>query len=201
MQDCMKSGGKVVSTVTVYGTPDPLPPLIGFPITGQLVGGGGNGGSNSALKRALRQLFTNKDCAALLGGIDKANQILNHSLGTVNVDTQQSTGTSFDTAKTSIDSMTSPAIAATFVPVSGNFANGRFTGPNFSTFVGNTFAGYSPSAQLTVEVHELIHAASSPLTNKLFVDMMMPNIPGQPSNRANIYQIHKNCRTALPPRF
>jgi RHS repeat-associated protein len=167
---------------------------------GQDTRGGGGNTSNSTLKKDLRKILKNKDCAALLGGTNAATQVLNHFLGTVNVDTQPSTGQLFNSARATIDA--GLAIAETFVPRSGNFTNGQFTGPNFNSFVGNAFAGFDPSAQLTVEMHEFIHAASSPLTNKLFVDMMMPNIPGMAQNRiANIYEISKKCGTMLPPGF
>ena len=187
--DCPGGVGDESITVPVYGNLGLL----------SLLGGPG-GNSSGALKKGLREILKNKNCAALLGGINKANQILDHFLGTVNVDTQQSMGNLFNTAKPFIDS--GKAVAVTFTPASGNFTNGQFTGPNFSSFVGNTFAEYSSSAQLTVEMHEFIHAASSPLTNKLFVDMMRPNIPGMAKNRiSNVYDINKKCGTALPPGF
>jgi len=87
---------------------------------------------------------------------------------------------------------------------SGSYPNGILRGVRHGP--ANCKLGFSAppasSAQLTVEMHEFIHAASSPLTNKLFVDMMRPNIPGMAQNRiANIYDISKKCGTALPPGF
>ncbi len=89
------------------------------------------------------------------------------------------------------------------VPQGGNFTTGQWTGPNFHTYVGSTFNGYDPSAQLTVMWHEFMHAAKggTKLADAL-IDLKTPNVPGQFGNRtANIYEIAKKCGTALPPGF
>ena len=61
----------------------------------------------------------------------------------------------------------------------------------------------NPSAQETVMFHEFLHVAKGvSWLAKSFVDMKTPNVPGLAQNRtANIYQISKNCGTALPPGF
>jgi RHS repeat-associated protein len=154
---------------------------------------GGRGYSPEALKAALRKILKNPKCAALLGGTNKANQAVDHFLGQINVDAPGYSGNT--QAKADIDS--GAAWAETPVPDTGNFQGGQWTGPNFSTYIGNTVAGFTLSQQLTVQMHELIHATSSgSVIARGLVDLSNPF--GQ---LANVYQIHKDCGTALPPNY
>jgi RHS repeat-associated protein len=149
--------------------------------------------SSGTLRTALRNILRNPKCAALLGGSDKANQAVDHLLGQINVDSPGYSGNT--QAKADIDSGT--AWAETPVPAAGNFQGGQWTGPNFSTYIGSTVAAFSLSQQLTVEMHELIHATSpGGLISQGLVDLSNPF--GQ---LANVYQIHKDCDTALPPKY
>src|SRR5262249_57956207 len=104
--------------ITLYGNWSLLSLLGGF--------GPGDPGGKTSGGSTLRDALKNKDCAALLGGSDMASQILKHFSGTVNVDTQASTGALFNQAKSRIDR--GIAVATTPVPTAGNFTNGQFTG-------------------------------------------------------------------------
>lgn len=158
---------------------------------------------SGSLMDQLANLLKNPDCAALLGGEKTAAMVMAHLNSVVNVDTQNGTSPNFVQAKKDIDSPGGPA-AETLVPAKtdGYIVNGTWTGGNFNIYVGSTFASYSNSAQLTVLVHESIHAATTGKINQWMVDLQTANAPGMYSPRmANIYAIHKNCGTDLPPKY
>ena len=80
--------------------------------------------------------------------------------------------------------------------------NGAWTDGNFNIYVGNYFAGLSAGAQLSVLVHETIHAATTGKINQWMVDLQTATVPGMGSPRfGNIYAIAKNCGTSLPPGY
>jgi hypothetical protein len=108
-------------------------------------------------------------------------------------------GYSADTGeKQSIDS--GSALALTYVPREGNFENGSWTGPNFSTYIGAGVANMTVSQQATVEMHEFIHATSpGDWYSQNLVDMRNPSQYGGVT--ANIYDIQKDCGTDLPQGF
>jgi RHS repeat-associated protein len=198
------------SCVTVSGT-DPLADCAGnigacmASIDEELVTG--SGGGNSALG-LLKLALQKANCAALLGGSAKAAQLLAHFNGT----TMVSPNTKYSDQNTAQaqnvlygPQQQNPGGATTPVPDGGNFQNGNWaTTGGFTTYFGNVASGYSPSAQATVLVHEFMHAGSTGSTiETAAIDMVTPNVPGQQKSNitANIYQIQKNCGTALPPGY
>lgn len=89
------------------------------------------------------------------------------------------------------------AYAVTFVPVSGNFRNGQWVGPDFSSYIGSTVANSNLSQQATVEMHELIHVTTpGDFYSQGLVDLT--NMYGQ---LTNIFEIAHDCGTELPPNF
>jgi len=89
-------------------------------------------------------------------------------------------------------------------PVPYNQGTMAWSGTDFNTYVGNGFMNSTPSSRETMEFHEILHivAGGRRLAN-LFVDLKMrPILPGMARNRTeNIYQISKNCGTALPAGY
>jgi hypothetical protein len=163
-----------------------------------------------ALKSALKKILQNVNCAALLGGAANAAEILDHFQGFINVDAPNPNAAVPADAKSIIDN--GSAVALTPVPDSGNFQDGQFSGPNFNTYIGQTIANYNFSQQLSVEMHEFIHASlpgvGSPggfyaqhLADVAFLGAPNANPPIAGNRIANIYQIHANCGTALPPGY
>jgi len=156
------------------------------------------------LKQRLKDDLKKPDCNKLLGGPQKANQILDHFRGIINVDNPannatNSGGSLFGDAKNAIDS--GQAWAQTPVPY--NPATLQWSGTNFNTYVGSDFMNMTPSARETVMFHELLHIAKGvSWLAKSFVDMRTPNVPRLASDRlGNVYQISKDCGTALPPNY
>lgn len=190
------------SPMVSCATPPGSEPVVSFDFT-SAGGFGGGGGAGNSLKKALADILKNPDCAALLGGKDKVDMVLAHLNGVVNVDTQTGSSSEFLSAKQAIDSPNGPG-ARTLVPIPayGYIVNNQWQGGNFNIYIGNLVATYSPGAQLTVLVHEAIHAATTGKINQWNVDLMLPNVPGQGTRgTANTYTIATKCKTELPPGF
>jgi hypothetical protein len=164
---------------------------ISFGSGGLFSAGGGVG--LSELKGVLRNALKNKNCAALLGGTAKANAAVDHLTGIVNVDAPGYSGSA--SVKATIDS--GNALAMTAVPITGNFQNGQWSGPNFSTYIGSDVANFTLLQQATVEFHELIHVT----TDANFYAQALVDLSNMYGQTTNIYEIVKNCGTALPPKF
>ena len=177
-----------------------------IPLGGSIGGGTSSGttGGAGALGTRLRKALSNKECASLLGGSSIASQILNQFNGTVNVDspTANTNAPGFAAGQAQV---AAGATASTPVPNGGNFTNGQWSGPNFSTFVGNTFANYDVSVQATIEIHEFMHAASDgSLIATGLIDLTNPLPSGNRTvggQTMNIYAIAAKCGTMLPPNF
>jgi RHS repeat-associated protein len=167
--------------------------------------GGIGGGNSSGLMTLLKNALKNVNCAALLGGSDKAGQIL----ANFNGPTTLSAGAKYaDPNAAQAQGLIygpSSSVAITPVPQGGNFQNGAWaTKGGFTSYVGTVFGGYSTSAQATVLIHEFMHAGSSgSMLETAIIDLLTPNLPGQPNANitGNIYKISKDCGTALPPGF
>jgi RHS repeat-associated protein len=179
-----------------------------FPTTGAILDAGLTAGAvaegaqtalpkQPGLKERLKDDLKKPNCNKLLGGPQKASQILSHLRGVVDVGNDVFTQDKFLIDNGSLVARTEWYASRTTM---------QWSGGNFTTYVGSgngltSFMNMSPSAQETVMIHEFIHIAkgASNLMRSL-VDLKTPNVPGVPNaNRAgNIYEISKDCGTALP---
>jgi RHS repeat-associated protein len=155
----------------------------------------GTAAQPQSLNQRLRNDLKKPDCAALYGGPDRANQILNHFKGIVDVDTPNAGGGNwFNAAKKALDA---------------HFAWARtpalpdWTGYDFQTYVGPDYMGFTPSTKETIILHEFLHVSrGSSWLATAFVDLKMANVPGMAGDRlATAYEINKACGTELPPGY
>ena len=161
---------------------------ISYTISNYAVYDPADSSEGGGFKSALAKLLKNPNCAQLLGGTSQAESILAGLSGVVDVsgfsNRQGSAGLQYATTQLNNDN----ALAFSTI---GSGPNGGWNGQSFNVLVGPAFDGQTVGAQLTILLHELIHANT---TGNPFAEFELDLGRGQPS--AGLISL--NCGTEIP---
>ncbi len=158
---------------------------------GRFGNGGGGGSGSSPLRDLLRD---NKDCAAILGGTDKALELLKaaNRIATDKPWTPPATFLGPDSqAAVNLVSQNTPGVFATVDFGSSGFFN-AWDGKSFNVYTNANYAALSLSQRLTVFIHELHHVSLGNTVDSKSLDMF-----GMGS-MADFLNIADKCKTAVP---
>jgi hypothetical protein len=147
----------------------------------------------SEYKKVLAKLFQNPSCAALLGGQNNANLLL-QNLRVNDVSAPGWTPRSSQQRDLAHDINSGNSVAEVLFAATRRGLTGAYAGGPINVYVGSVFNSYEQSAQSTVLIHELMHVGPTGFT-RASLDFRIPgNWP------ESLSKITANCGTALPPK-
>ncbi|HEV2521916.1 MAG TPA: RHS repeat-associated core domain-containing protein [Candidatus Acidoferrales bacterium] len=149
----------------------------------------GNPGE-AAIKEAIANLLKNPRCAGLFGGPTKASAILGKMAGPFDVSPGSGYIARFPLEMAAVSSVNDSRTPSPSASIWGHTASGAWNGGPGEVLVGKTFNSQPFQAQLTIILHEMLHAA-------------MPNASAlidtpAPAGNSSAYWISRDCGTALP---